>query len=296
MNTKQFDTLVAIKHLNDPKLSQRKLSRYLNFSLGSVNKHLLALNQEGYISESYAITSLGNEFLESCRVQRAIIIAAGMGERLMPVTLKMPEPLININGVVIIESIIDSIIKHGITEIIIVRGYLKEQFDYLLKRYPMIQFIDNDLYNESKNIRSIYQARDYLENTYIIEADLLIHNPDVISPYQLHSSYYGKPKDISHDWCFKSRAGIITDIGIGGKKVHEMVGISYWTHSDGKQLKQDIETMIQQPGGMELFWDDVPLKHKKDSYQIYIKDCAEADVTEINTYSQLRRLDSKYDL
>lgn len=294
MNQKKFDTLVAIKLMNDKKLSQRKIANHLGFSLGSVNQLLSDLETDAYINDQYVLSKKADDFLAKHKVDRAIIMAAGMGERLMPLTLSTAEPLLNINGVVIIESIIESIKKQGIEEIIIVRGYLKEQFEYLKEKYTNIKFIDNDLYNESKNIRSIYLAKDYIENAYIFESDLLIHNPDLITPYQLNSAYYGKPTDLTHDWCFKTRSGIITGIKIGGEKVHEMVGISYWTHEDGKQLSKDIETFINKPGGIELFWDDVPLKLAKESYTVYIRDCKESDVTEINTYSQVLSLDEKY--
>lgn len=294
MNQKQFDVLVSCKLFESEKVSQRKIAKRCGISLGSVNKLLADLHELNMIHDDYALTQIGQEFLDAHKVKRAIILAAGFGERLMPLTLNTAKPLLRVHNVRIIDSIIETILKQGIEEIIIVRGHLKEQFDVLKETYPQIRFIDNDLYNESKNIHSVYLARDYLQGAYIFESDLLIHNHDMISPYQLNSTYYGKKKDLTHDWCFSVKAGIITDLSIGGKNVYEMVGISYWNPEDAPQLKQDLEEVINSPGGMELFWDDVPLKLKKQNYTVYISECLDEDITEINTYTQIQAMDPIY--
>ena len=62
------------------------------------------------------------------KVERAIILAAGIGKRMNPVTLKTPKPLVKVNGVRMIDTIIKALYHNGITEIYIVVGYLKEQF------------------------------------------------------------------------------------------------------------------------------------------------------------------------
>ncbi len=76
-------------------------------------------------------------------VKRAVIIAAGFGSRLVPITLKRPKPLVVVNGIRIIDTLLDSFINIGIEEIYIIRGYKKEMFDELLIKYPNIKFIDN---------------------------------------------------------------------------------------------------------------------------------------------------------
>ncbi len=72
-----------------------------------------------------------------------------------------------------------------------VRGYLGEQFDQLLRKYPMIKFLENPLYNEANNISSIVVAKDLLSNAYVIESDLLLSNPALLTKYQYHSNYLG---------------------------------------------------------------------------------------------------------
>ena len=102
-----------------------------------------SLKSKNYITEDLKITAEGLEALEPYRVKRAIFIAAGFGSRLVPLTINSPKPLIRVHGVRMIDTLLDAVVKAGIEEIIIVRGYLWEQFDQLLYKYPNIKFIEN---------------------------------------------------------------------------------------------------------------------------------------------------------
>ena len=77
------------------------------------------------------------------KVKRAIIMAAGKGERLRPVTLDVPKPLVKVNGVRMIDTIIDGLHANGIDEIHVVTGYMMEEFRVLKEKYPDIHLISN---------------------------------------------------------------------------------------------------------------------------------------------------------
>ena len=294
MNQKQFDVLVYLNQSDSDKLSRRKSANDLKISLGIVNKTLIELEQNSYINEHYVVSTLGISALEPYRVKKAVFLAAGLGERLLPATLKMPKALIPVHGVRIITTFLDALITLGIDDITIVRGHLKEQFDDLLKDYPTIKFIDNELYNETKNISSAWLARDLFADAYIIESDLILLNPNLLSKYEYRSAYYGKQADISQDWCFEVKSGFITKVKVGGIDVYEMAGISYWNERDAQNLKKDIDTVYHQPGGLEKYWDDVPLKVFKDHYKVALNECTDSDIIELNTYRQLKSLDEIY--
>ena len=70
------------------------------------------------------------------KIERAIIMAAGLGNRLSPVTLTTPKPLIKVNGSRMIDTAISALHKNGIFEIYVVVGYMKEQFLSLEKDNP----------------------------------------------------------------------------------------------------------------------------------------------------------------
>lgn len=116
------------------------------------------------------------------KVKRAIIMAAGLGTRMKPVTLETPKPLIKVNGIRMIDTVIDALHKNGIYEIHIVVGYLKDRFSELLKDFPDVDIIENPYYDTCNNISSLYVARNYIEDSVILDGDQIIYNPDILAP------------------------------------------------------------------------------------------------------------------
>ena len=288
----QFDILDFLSDKNN-KIPQRKIAESLNISAGTVNKTLAELNAAGYVVDN-RISEKGLEALKPFQVKRAVIMAAGFGSRLVPITLNTPKPLVRVKGVRIIESTLDALIAAGIEEIYIVRGYLASQFVDLLHKYPTIKFIENPQYNEGNNIGSVYCAKDYLKNAYILEADLLLYNPSLIKKYQYNSNYLGIPVEETDDWCFYLKNNYISKLTIGGKNCYKLVGISYWTEKDGEQLSKDVDFFINSPGGKERFWDQVPLEVCKENYKISVRTCKQEDIIEIDTFNELKAIDNSY--
>ncbi len=287
----QFEVLSVLERT--PGITQRSLAGQVGRSIGTVNKILTELRQGGLISEA-ALTQAGYAALEPYRVKRAVFIAAGFGSRLVPITLNTPKPLVRVNGVRMIDTLLDAVAAAGIEEIYIVRGYLGEQFDQLLYKYPNIRFLENPLYNEANNISSALCARHLLQNAYVFEADLYLYNPALITKYQYQSNYLGVKVDKTDDWCFQTSGGIITRLQIGGTDCCHMYGISYWNEEDGARLADHIKEVYEMPGGKERYWDQVPLEYHLGDYRVAIRECAATDIIEIDTYRELKRLDPAY--
>lgn len=291
----QFDVLDSII-TSDKKLSQRNIADLIDMSVGTVNKVLVELANLGFVEDGEA-TSAGARAMEPYKVKRAVLIAAGFGSRLVPITLNTPKPLIRVHGKRMIETALDALVDVGIEEIYIVRGYLGKQFDELLYKYPNIKFIENDKYNEANNISSIVLAKEHLNNCYVIESDLMVYNKDVIRKYQYYSNYLGIPVEETHDWCFHTgNNNLIKKMGIGGKDCYQMIGVSYWTEEDGEKLKTDAVEVFNAPGGKERYWDQVPLEYCMDNYKIYVRPCKREDIVEIDTFNELKQIDKVYDV
>ena len=215
----QFDLLVYLEARQEEKHAQRALAKALGLSVGMINKllselqekELLCANEQGH----FEVTLKGYAWLEPYRVKKAIFLAAGFGSRLVPITLNTPKPLIMVHGKRIIETLLDAVLAAGITDITIVRGYLGEQFDLLLKKYPMIRFIDNPIYNESNNISSAMLIKDQMENAYVLESDLLLYHPHIIRKYEYRTNYCGFAVERSDDWCFQTKNGMIKKVSVG---------------------------------------------------------------------------------
>ena len=294
LSQKQFDIL---EQLIDQPLSQRQIREATGMSLGTINRTMKELTDVGFVSEG-AITAAGLDAMEPYRVKRAVFIAAGFGTRLVPITLNTPKPLVRVRGQRIIDSLLDACVELGIEEIFIVRGYLSEQFDQLLYKYPMIKFLENPVYNEANNISSALAARYLLSNAYVFEADLLLHNPNILKKYHYTSDFLGFKTERTDDWCFRVKDGMIEEEMVGGEgdNIWQMVGISYWNEADGKKLCSDIADVYSAPGGKERYWEQVPLVYRKNHYKVELMECREEDVTEIDTFRELKAIDKTYDV
>ena len=238
------------------------------------------------------------ETQKSYRAKRAIFLAAGFGSRLLPITETIPKPLVKVNGVRIIDTLIDACLNAGIEEIYIVRGYLKEQFNCLLEKYPNLKFLDNPVYETTNNISSAFLARNLLENTYVFEADLFLSNPSLIKPYHDSSSVLGIPVAASDDWCLISdEKGYVIEEKLGGRgaNCYQMVGIYFWTQEDAKRLRNHLKRVYTVvPDGKQRYWETVPNQVFQGSYKIKILPCKPEDIVEIDTFDELKALDNSY--
>ena len=193
-------------------------------------------------------------------------------------------------------NVIDACIAAEIEEIIVVRGYLGEQFDQLLYKYPQIKFVENPDYNSSNNIVSMLYAREYLGACYVLEADLYLRNPKLIAKYQYSSNYLGIPVKRTDDWCMFLDGGYVSRIAHGGKgdNCYQTVGISYWTPEDGEKLREHVQEVCEEPGGRERLWGQIPLVVRHKDYKVTIRPCEFEDIVEIDTFAELKELDHAY--
>lgn len=293
MQKKDFDVLVLLEQSSEA-LTQRKIASLLDVSVGSVNKTVKNLTDLGYMADG-RITPLGVEALEPYRVKRAIFLAAGFGSRMVPLTFNTPKPLVRVHGTRMIDTLLDAVVAAGISEIIIVRGYLGEQFDQLLYKYPMIKFMENPMYNEANNISSAMVVRYMFQNAYVLEADLVLSNPKLIRKYEYSSNFLGIPVDVTDDWClYTDKNGTIIEQSVGGRDCYQMVGISYWNSEAGAKLANDLEEVYRSPGGKERYWDQIALLYKKENYQVSVRECKADDIVEIDSFSELKQIDPLY--
>ena len=294
LTKKEFIVLSEIA-CSKRRISRKALAAEAKCSIDEVDAIIKKFTGKGCL-ESGVITQSGLDALEPYRVKRAIFMAAGFGVRMVPITLNTPKPLVRVNGTRIIDTLIDACIKAEIEEIYIVRGYLREQFDQLLYKYPMIKFIENPAYSKTNNISSIMAARKLLKNAYVLEADLLVSNPKIIKKYQYTSNYLGIKMDKSDDWCFTVENGYINYQGIGAVNCFQEVGIAYLDKKAATQYEKDVKEFYNTPDGKNWFWDYILFGAYKEHYKFEIRECNREDVIEIDTFNELKELDKSYDV
>ncbi|MBQ0036971.1 MAG: NTP transferase domain-containing protein [Firmicutes bacterium] len=296
LSINEFNVLRYLEKNNSVKLTQRDLAKALDLSLGTINSVVSSLDKKNYVKydESLILTVQGLKALEPYRVKRAVFLAAGFGSRMIPLTFNTPKPLIKVHGKSMIEYLLEAVDKAEIKEKIVVVGYLGEYFEVLKNKYPDIKLVQNDLYNDANNISSALMVKDYFENAYVLESDLVLYNPDIIQKYEYHSCFLGKYVNRTDDWCFTVKKDVIVEEKVGGTNCYHMYGISYYDKEDGKKLSKDIEDVYNMPGGKEKYWEQVPLVYKKDHYKVHIKPCNEGDIVEIDSFKELQEIDSIY--
>lgn len=169
MNIREYDILRTLKEI--PCINQRDLAESSGYSLGAVNKSLKILIKENYINSEYLLLEKAvDEFVKNAP-QRAIILAAGFGMRMVPINTEVSKGMLEINGEPLIERIIRQLHEVGIKEIYIVVGFMKEQYEYLIDDFG-VQLIVNEEYAKKNNLYSLKLAIEYMENAYIIPCDL----------------------------------------------------------------------------------------------------------------------------
>ena len=266
--------------------SQRDLAGRCGLSLGLVNRSLQELKSEELVEKGFSLTEKAYSLLASRRPQRAVILAAGYGMRMVPVS-STPKALLEVRGERLIERLIRQLQAVGIMDISIVVGYRKELFEYLIDSFG-VELVFNPDYTEKNNLFSLSLVADRLQNCYILPCDLWCEeNP--FHRNELYSWYLvSEEEDSASDVRVSRKRELVrvTSAEVGNR----MVGISYLCCDSGVLVRDRISSFAKESRNRAAFWENA--LYDEDRMLVHARVFPAGDAIEINTYEQLRELDA----
>lgn len=279
-----FELLRAIKENNYS--AERKMD-------SSGEEQMRILVNEGYIDNGQ-ITEKGERFLETHKVDNAIIMAAGYSARCMPLSEIMPKGLFKVKGEILIERQIEQLIEAGIDQIIVVTGYKAEMYDYLKEKYGCI-LIHNKNYDKYNNIASLYEAKDYIANSYILCCDN--YYVDNVFHKYVNEPYYScvYTDAFCDEFCVTGvdEYGFIQGIVRGGKESWYTIGDCYFDRAFSKTFFTLLEREWDDERTRNLLMDDFHIKHI-DRLPLYFMKREHGSILEFDTVEEFVAFDPSF--
>lgn len=283
-----LDVLLCLYHKRFT--NQRSLADDTGLSLGSVNKSLKILGNTGLIDELNRPTDKAEKLIRERSPRRAVILAAGFGMRMAPINFVTSKALIEVKGEVLIERQIRHLIEVGITDISIVVGFMKESFDYLVDKFG-VKLIVNDSYASMNNIYSVGLASDRLDCCYIVPCDIWCRfNP--FSREELYSWYMVSNENDSESTVRINRKNELATIS-SSMSGNRMIGITYLIKTDSDIVESNLKRLLSDRKHDECFWETALFNN--DRMIVNARIVPDDEIREINTYEQLREIDSASD-
>ena len=267
---------------------QRELAEESGYSLGVVNRCLRSLTETGYVRADGTLTQNGQALLAENRPQRAVILAAGFGMRMVPINTETPKGLLQVHGERLIDRLIRQLHQALIRDIRVVVGFLKEQYEYLIDEFGVELAVNPD-YARKNNLHSVDRVRSALSDCYVVPCDLYCTE----NPFRTHEfySWYMVSEAPAPDSTVRvNRKQALIPVSENGNR---MIGICYLTADDSRKVSEKVHALCLDSRMDGAFWEEALYAEGKMLPAARV--VPEGQVVEINTYEQLRELDGDSD-
>ncbi|MEG1301268.1 MAG: NTP transferase domain-containing protein [Erysipelotrichaceae bacterium] len=226
-------------------------------------------------------------------VDNAIIMAAGLSSRFVPISYEKPKALVKVKGEILIERQIKQLKEAGITDITIVTGYKQEAFAYLKDKFD-VKLVENKEYQTRNNHASLYVVKDQLKNSYICSADNYFKE----NPFtkENEESYYASVfvKGKTNEWCMQiNEDDYIEKVEIGGRDAWVMLGHVFFSNKFSENLIRLIEKEYDEPETKDKLWEQIYIDHI-NQLPMKIKRYDASFIYEFDSLDELRCFDSWY--
>ena len=292
MTRHEFDLLNAIR--KSGRDTTRRLAEALSLSVGYISEKMRAFEAQGLI-DANGLTPAGLEALAPYKVKNALIMAAGMSSRFVPLSLEKPKGLLVVKNEVLIERQIEQLQEAGIHDIVIVLGYKKESFFYLEDKYKGLTILINPSFHLKNNIETLYLAQKYIGNTYICSSDdYFTENPFTDYVYQ---SFYAAQHvtEKSQEWYMISdKKGNITKVQRSGEEGDIMLGHVYWDTDFSREFLKLINLHHDLGDYDEELWEALFADNIAKLPPMAVKVYPNGTIYEFDSLEELRQFDNYY--
>lgn len=286
MNIQEKDILQIL--FTESYINQRILAELSGHSLGIVNRSIASLVEKDYLDENIQPTLIAKETYNKASPRNAVILAAGFGMRMIPINQSIPKGLIEIKGEPLIERLLSQLHEVGITEIYVIVGFMKEQYEYLIDKFG-VNLIVNSNYSTKNNLHSIKLVLDKLSNTYIVPCDIWCDtNP--FCKHEMYSWYMVSDLVVDDSEVRVNRKRELVTVS-SSSSGNAMIGIAYLMYEDCPSIQSRIAELCNNKKFDQVFWEAALYRNGKMS--IPAKIVHSTNIFEINTYEQLRELDEE---
>ena len=252
------------------------------------------LRRLGYVDDAHRVTDAGFAAMEPYRVRNAIILAAGMSTRFIPISYELPKGLISVKGEVMIEREIRQLHEAGVSEIVVVVGYMMEKFFYLRDKYN-VKLVVNNEFSTKNTHSSVYVARDHLSNTYILCSDNY-YPENMFHRYEYRAFYCSVflPGISYTERAFTfDRDGLIYDTNKPSHDQWIMYGHAYYDRAFTEKFRPVLENYFGRPGVENMYWENVWAENVRE-IPMWIRQCEADQILEFDSMEELKAFDPDY--
>jgi NDP-sugar pyrophosphorylase family protein len=122
---------------------------------------------------------------DGAQLRTALLLAAGLGDRLAPLTDALPKCLVCVSGVPILERLVRALDNHGFERLVIVTGYKAEMIrDYLGESFGgiAIEYLLSPLFATTNNIYSLWLARHLIDEPFLLAESDVVFDEHLLAP------------------------------------------------------------------------------------------------------------------
>ena len=285
---------ILLRELYQNNTDKNKICFTYNITFSEYEKLLLELkNTDQYVNkENNTLTESGIKYLNEHKVERAVILASGLGKRMGDASVETSKCLLKVKNEVLVERLITQLKEKGIDDIVVLVGYVKEQFYYLKDKYN-VTLVENKDFRDKNTIASFYNVISYLQdkNTYIVVGDIYLEK-NIFNKYEIDPYYLGVwLDDCTGEWIFNYDDDYkVSGVTLNGMYDYFLGGFSFHTKEFINKLIELVKKRIKEENSDGLYWEEVLVENFDKLPDFFIRKIHAGILYEFDTQEDLDKI------